>query len=84
MSIKLNFWDLPKERYFNNAGKEGDYLLILLTLLKADVFYCVMEEITENFREKLIEEMKKHVDIQNVSYFIAFDAENTNVISIKH
>jgi hypothetical protein len=73
-----------KERFFNNGGKEGALFINFTDPSKAEVFYCVMDEITENFREKLIEEMKKNVDINNVSYFIAFDAENSNVISFKH
>tara|TARA_Y200000002_G_C22377665_1_gene535868 strand:+ start:253 stop:531 length:279 start_codon:yes stop_codon:yes gene_type:complete len=72
-----------KERFFNNYGKEGALFINFTNPEKVDVFYWTMDEMTEEFRKKLIEEMKKKIDVKNVSYFIAFDGENTNVISIK-
>ena len=73
-----------KERFFNNQGQEGALIINFSKEDKVDVFYWTMDEMTEDYRVKLIEEIKKNTDVKNVSYFIAFDLENTNVISIKN
>lgn len=73
-----------KERFFTNFGKEGALFINFTNPQKVDVFYWTMDQMSEEYRQKLIEEMKKNIDVKNVSYFIAFDAENTSVISIKH
>jgi hypothetical protein len=73
-----------KERFFNNQGQEGALIINFSKDEKVDVFYWTMSQMTEDYRLQLIEEMKKNIEIENVSYFIACDKENINVISIKN
>ena len=73
-----------KERFFNNQGQEGALIINFSKKDKVDVFYWTIDQMNEDYRVKLIEEKKKNIDIKNVSYFIAFDLENINVISIKN
>ena len=73
-----------KERFFNNQGQEGALIINFSKKDKVDVFYWTIDQMTEDYRVKLIEEIIKNIDIKNVSYFIAFDLENINVISIKN
>ena len=73
-----------KERFFNNNGIEGALFINFSVKDKVDVFYWTINDMKEEYRLKLVEEIKKNIDVQNIFYFIAFDAENTNVISIKN
>ena len=51
---------------------------------KVDVFYWTMGMMPEKYRIKLIEEMKKNIEIKKVDYIVAFDSENMNIISVKN
>ena len=73
-----------KERFFNNNGMEGALFINFSVKDKVDVFYWTINDMKEEYRLKLVEEIKKNIDVQNIFYFIAFDTENTNVISIKN
>lgn len=73
-----------KERFFNNNGIEGALFINFSVKDKVDVFYWTINDMKEEYRLKLVEEIKKNIDVQNIFYFIAFDTENTNVISIKN
>ena len=72
-----------KERFFNNKGLDGALFINFSIIDNVDVFYWTMTEMKEEYRIKLVEEIKKNIDIKNVFYFIAFDKENTNIISIQ-
>ena len=72
-----------KEKFFSNAGKEGALCINFTNIEKVDVFYWTMDQMNEDFRVKLIEEIKKNVENKNIVYLIAFDSDNTNIISYK-
>lgn len=85
ISNKKQLLDIyKKERYFNNQGQEGALFVNFTDPTKVDVFYWTMSIMPEKYRVKLIEEMKKNIDIKKVDYIVAFDSENINIISVKN
>lgn len=85
ISNKKQLLDIyKKERYFNNNGEEGALFVNFTDPTKVDVFYWTMNFMPEKYRVKLIEEIKKNIEIKNVNYIVAFDSQNTNIISVKN
>ena len=72
-----------KERFFTNYGKEGALFINFTNPEKVDVFFWTLDQMTERFREKVLEEFKKNMEIKNVAFLVAFDNEDTNIITYK-
>jgi hypothetical protein len=72
-----------KERFFANYGKEGALFINFTETDKVDVFFWTLDQMTERFREKVVEEFKKNMEVKNVAFLVAFDTDDTNIITYK-
>ena len=72
-----------KERFFVNYGKEGALFINFTENDKVDVFFWKLDQMTERFREKVVEEFKKNMEVKNVAFLVAFDTDDTNIITYK-
>ena len=68
-----------KERFMNNAGKEGALIMDYRKPNNVDVYYWTIENMVNHIRERFIEEYKKNIDKKNLVYVILIDDTTIDV-----
>ena len=68
-----------KERYMNNANREGALMLDYRKDNNVDVYYWTVDSMVPHIKDIFLEEYKKNIDKKNLVYVILMDNKDIDM-----